>query len=338
LPYGLLSCVYLAHYVSAGYGTTGAGMYHDVARSPLLAALNWLESIPVWLATTASVPIASLLLFVPNFRVPLLAFSLAVLALLVPLLGARSMREPHGRVLALGAVLSLLPLAGTLPQERLRFFVSFGVYGILGPWVARDFQVLERMPRMAARGIWRLHGVLLPLLFVPCLFSVAKGPGVAGAVALDSELPQAKLPVAILLNPPAWPVPWFQVAMRAYEGRIEPPVYALYAGSQALEIKRPDDRSLELHVARSWFAAPFESLRDLSRSPFYAGDRIDLPHVAVEVREVDARGAPTRARFTFERTLDDPDLAFRAWEGTNITPWKPPPVGGRTQLLAAGAY
>ena len=54
---------------------------------------------------------------------------------------------------------------------------------------------------MAARGIWRLHGVLLPLLFVPCLFSVAKGPGVAGAIALDSELPQGKLPVAFLLNP-----------------------------------------------------------------------------------------------------------------------------------------
>jgi hypothetical protein len=268
-----------------------------------------------------------------------LVFSLVVLAVVLPLLGSRSTQEPHGRMFAIGAVLSLLPLAVTLPQERLRFFVAFGVYGLLGPWVASDFDARARVRRTVARFVWRLHGVLLPLMFVPGLFSIANGPGVEGAAALDQALPRASAPVAILLNPPAWIAPWFQVAKRASEGEAGPPVHALYAGSQALEIQRVDERSLELHVARSWFAAPFEKvIRDVSRAPFRAGDRIDLGHFVVEVREVDSAGAPTRAGFTFERSLDDPELAFRYWEGSNVALWKPPPVGGRLQLAAAKAF
>lgn len=337
-PYGVIAGAYLANYVSAGYGNGGAGMGHDATTSPVAALLTWIESIPVWLATTATLPIATFQLIVPNFRWPLLFFSLVVVALLVRCIGSRSAQEPYARMLAIGAALSLVPLSATLPQERLRFLVSFGVYGLLGPWVARDFGAPARLPRMAARFVWRLHGVVLPLLFVPCLFSMVGGPGVAGALALDHELPRARAPIEILVNPPAWIVPWYQVAMRAVRDEVGPPVYSLYAGSQAVEIQRPDERSLELHVARSWFAAPFEALRDLKRSPFRVGDRIHLTAFDIEVREVNAAGAPTRARFTFARPLEDPGLVFRYWQGMKMMPWTLPPVGGSLQLAAAGGF
>lgn len=337
-PYGLLVALYLVHYVMAAYGGTGGGISRDFTSSPAQILLAWIESIPVWLATTASLPIASFQLLIAGFRVPLLLFSAVVLALLLPALGTRTLREPNTRMLALGAVLSLIPLAITMPQERLRFFVAFGVYGLLGPWIARDFDAASLYRRIAARVVWRLHGVLLPLLFVPSLFSISRGPGVVGALALDQHLPRESAPNAILLNPPAWIVPWFQRAMRVYRGELDPPAYALYAGTQTLEVQRISERSLELHVSRSWFAAPFEVLRDVSRAPFQVGDRIQLPDFDVEVREVDSTGVPTRARFTFERALDDPSLAFRYWKYSKIEPWKPPPVGERVQLAAAGSF
>jgi hypothetical protein len=338
MPYGAVVAMYLANYVIAGYGGTGGGISRDFTGSPLLVLFAWIEAIPVWLATTASLPIASFQLLIADFRLPLLIFSLVVLVLVLPLLGRQSVAEPHGRMFALGAVLSLLPLAVTMPQERLRFFVAFGVYGLLGPWIARDFAATALVPRTVARAMWRLHGVVLPLLFVPSLFSIAGGPGVVGATALDRTLPRGSAPVAIFLNPPAWIVPWFQRAMRAYRGEENPPGYALYAGSQAVDVERTDERSLELRVTRSWFAAPFEVLRDVSRAPFHVGDRIKLPSFDVEVREVDARGVPTRARFTFEHSLDDSELAFLYWKDSKIEPWKPPPVGGHVQLPAAGAF
>lgn len=338
VPYAVVTAAYLAYYVSAGYGVSGGGMYRDVMSSPGVLLLAWLESIPVWIATTVTLPIATFQMLVANFRLPLLVFSIAVVAVVLPLVGVRALREPRARVFALGAVLSMLPLASAVPQERLRFFVSFGVCGLLGPWVASDFDARGLVRRGAARVVWFLRGVLLPLTFVPLLFSVISAPFAGGgAAALDQALPRAERPIAIMLNPPAWTVPWFQPAMRAANGDLTPPAYALYAGGQPFEIQRVDDRSLELHVARSWFAIPFD--RYVSRAAFRAGDRIDLPHFDVEVREVDATGAPTRARFTFDRSLDDPELAFLHWEGPKIASWTPPPIGSRVPLSAAvGAF
>jgi hypothetical protein len=284
-------------------------------------------------------PVASLQLFIPDLRLPILAFSLVVLAVLLPLLGSRSIEQPHGRMFAIGALLSLVPLATTtLPQERLRFFLAFGVYGVLGPWVASQFDAPERVRRTVARFIWRLNGVWGPLLFVPMLFSISAPIAGGAASALDEALPRAAVPITIILNPPVWTVPWYQSAMRASRGEVGPPVFALYAGSQSLDVQRVDDRSLELHAPRSWFSVPFERIRDVSRAPFRAGDRIALAHLTVEVREVDATGAPTRARFAFDRSLDDPSLTFRSWEGSKLALWRPPAAGGRVQLSAAAAF
>jgi hypothetical protein len=115
-------------------------------------------------------------------------------------------------------------------------------------------------------------------------------------------------------------------------------VFTLYAGSQSIEVERSDVRTLEMHAARSWFATPFDGFRDLARWPFHVGERIVLAHLTVEVREVDARGAPTRARFTFDRPLDDPGLTFRYWNRSDVATWTPPPVGSRLQLPAATAF
>ena len=91
---------------------------------------------------------------------------------------------------------------------------------------------------------------------------------------------------------------------------------------------------LDVHAARSWFMTQFARARDVTLSPFRVGDRIALAHLTVEVREVDVSGAPTRARFTFDRPLDDPGLAFRAWEKSGVATWTPPAIGGRLQVPA----
>ena len=49
-------------------------------------------------------------------------------------------------------------------------------------------------------------------------------------------------------------------------------------------------------------------------------------------------GAPTRVRFRFERSLEDPGLAFRYWQGTKVALWTPPKVGGQSQLAAAEGF
>jgi hypothetical protein len=338
LPYAALAGVYLVLYVAMGYGAENVGTNSDLSGSPIAAALALIEDIPIWLASTATLPFATFILLLPNAFVPILVLSIAILALLVPLLATRWTELPGARVFAGGAVLSLVPLVSTLPQERLRFFVALGAYGVLGPWVARDFQAPERIRRGAARFLWRIHALWMPLLFIPQLFGCATLFSGGGANALDRVVPRAAEPITIVLNAPTPHVPWYQAAMRAARGEVRPPVFNLYAGTQALEVERYADRSLELHAVRSWITTPFERVRNLRRAPLRAGDQIALAHLKVEVREVNAEGVPTRVRFTFERSLDDPSLTFRCWTGPEVALCHPPSIGGRVQLSAAGMF
>ncbi|NTU50858.1 MAG: hypothetical protein HGA94_00240, partial [Candidatus Aminicenantes bacterium] len=48
------------------------------------------------------------------------------------------------------------------------------------------------------------------------------------------------------------------------------------------------------------------------------------------------RGAPTRARFTFDPPLEDPGLTFHCWNKAELAAWTPPPVGAR-QLEHGGS-
>jgi hypothetical protein len=337
-PYAALAGVYLVHYVAMGYGSHDLGIYRDVLGSPLAAALALIESIPIWLASTATFPFASFLTLLPNVLVPMLVLSIANLALLVRLLSTRWKEQPHARMFAVGGVLSLVPLVATVPQDRLGFFVAFGVFGVLGPWVARDYHAPERVRRIVVRALWRIHTVWGPLSFVPMLFGCAMLFVGGGANALDRVVPLAAAPITIVLNAPTPQAPWFQTAMRANRGGVGAPVFTLYAGTQSLEVERYADRGLELHAARGWITTPFERIRNLRRAPFRAGDRIALTHLSVEVREVTAEGAPTRVRFALDRSLDDPSLKFRCWSGRELALFRPPPIGGRVQLPAARLF
>jgi hypothetical protein len=338
LPYAALAGVYLVHYVTMGYGVKNVGISPDVLGSPPAAALALIEYIPIWLASTATLPFATFILLFPKAFVPILVLSIAILALLVPLLATRWTELPGVRMFVAGGLLSLVPLVATLPQERLRFFVALGVYGVLGPWVARDYHAPERTRRVVVRLLWGIHALWLPLMFIPQLFGCASLFSGGGANALDRVVPRAAAPITIVLNAPTPHVPWYQAAMRATHGDVLPPVFILYAGSQALEVERYADRGLELYAARSWITTPFEGIRNLQRAPLRTGDQIALTHLTVEVREVNAEGAPTRVRFTFDRSLDDPKLTFRRWAGPEIALWSPPPIGGRVQLPAAGLF
>ena len=134
-------------------------------------------------------------------RLPILVGSVVVLAILLPLRGLEATASSRA-MRVFGDRRAAEPRAARAGRaaERLRFFVALGVYGVLGPWVARDFDARERLRRIAARFVWRMHAVWLPLFFVPGLFAIGLVCG--GANALDRVVPHAAAPITIVLNPP----------------------------------------------------------------------------------------------------------------------------------------
>ena len=189
---------------------------------------------------------------------------------------------------------------------------------------------------LCARGIERWIALIAFLCSLPSLAIGLQADDYI--LALERVVPHAAEPITVVFNAPTPVVPWYQSKMRAAEGGIAPPVYTLYVGTQSLLAERYADNGLELYAPRSWVDSPFERIRDFERSPFRSGDRIVLKHLSVEVREVDSANVPTRVRFTFDRSLDDPGLAFRCWAGQELSVWRPPALGARLQLPAVSMF
>jgi len=338
LPYLAIAGLWLAHYTSAGYGVVGSGFYHDLAGDPFGFAASLAAALPIYLASQLTLPYANMAGLFPGGLWVVAALSLALLVALSPLFAPALAREPRARFFALGAALAVVPLSSTLPQDRLVFFIGLGTCGLLGELVERCFDADGRGRRRTARTLWRLHGVLAPVLFVPMLFGCMGAFLGGGATALERALPRAEQPLVVLVNSPSWLLPHFQARMRAYAGQPASPVVMLYAGGGAVTVTRRDARSLELHVPRGWLATPIErGLRDVERFPMRAGEALRLRHVAIEVLDVDPAGAPTCVRFTFDRALDDSALTTFAWLGRAPAPWTPPPIGRSATLPRVSA-
>jgi hypothetical protein len=297
--------------------------------------------LPIYLATQLTWPFATISCLFPGALAAVSALSLLILyslrGLLLPLLRA----DPRARFLTLGAALSTLPLAATVAQDRLVFFVALGCAGLLALAVTQRLGPEgASLPRTAAARLYRLHALYLPLLFVPTLFSTASANAVGGGtMALADALPVESRAV-VLLNAPSELQGYFQQFIRRRRGL--PPLASLdllYAGSQPVEVLRSGERSLELSVARGYLAATLERLvRDPEQAPFQRDDVVQLPRLRATVLEVGANGAPTRVRFDFPAPLERCRLDFMVWEGRKPRAWSPPPLHARVQLEALHAF
>jgi len=189
--------------------------------------------------------------------------------------------------------------------------------------------VPERRPRWTGRVLLFFSAVLAPLLFVPSLFGVVIFERLGQS--LDEAVPDRE--VVVVVDVPLELVLLFPQKIREHRGEPWPDhVYPLYAGVDALEIERTDERTLELRPTKGWFASPIDRVARSLDHPFRAGDRVDLSEMDVEILEVFDDGRPRRARFIFDRSLDQ--IGWVAWTEDGPGEWQPPEVGESVSLTA----
>jgi hypothetical protein len=80
-------------------------------------------------------------------------------------------------------------------------------------------------------------------------------------------------------------------------------------------------------------ALPFAGCRSRPRMP--AGTTCKLQGLQIEVLADLPDAGPTRARFSFDKPLEDPSLAFYRWDERTFIPFTPPRIG--EQLTLPGA-
>jgi hypothetical protein len=343
LPVIVPTLIYLAVHTFIGSDIIGSGFYLSPLREPLAYAGEALLRVPAMFSDlTLGVPaewfngvgpLRNWFLkqnyFSPEawHRFPGWPVWHAAIGYLAGLLFAVFVREAVARApesnrrslqaLALGALLSLLPAAGSLPGDRLIVAAAMGVSGVYGSLIVHAF------PR---------RGLLKPCTILAWLVAFT----VAGPLSIDRVYHQARgfafnsegqrlwaraaempagdaardarvyvLSTADFMT--AANLPW----ARLTEGAPLPRSYRrLNPGAIPCDVLRTSDRSLRFVQLSSdvrYSAVP--SLYRGESAPVLAGQLVRMPGLDVLVEAV-RDGNPAIVHFTFDRSLDDPQLWF----------------------------
>jgi hypothetical protein len=347
--------VYLALHKLMNYGAAGSNAYVGPFDSPVEFTLGAIARVPALIASELLLLPAEavyLSILVRSKELWTTVFLLGVIALLF--LGTMRRAEPrlrrHLGMCALGMLLALVPLAGTVPSVRLLLVPSIGGSVLIAAMIWDTFSRLAESETRKRVRTWGRVLAALPLALQHMVFSPtytyqsSKGwRDIVGGIRkkhIEAEIDdeQAKDQEFFLLNAAGdiatliYP-PW----VRHHRGSPLPRRWFVLAiAIRPLKAVRVSDDTLELSVPGfSMFEDPTSQLFRSPTLPFHAGDTQKVPGLEIRVEEVSG-WAPSRVRYRFDSSLDDPKRVFLILEAGRIRKVVMPPVGSEFVVPAFG--
>ncbi|WNG44774.1 hypothetical protein F0U60_12260 [Archangium minus] len=346
-PAAVLALVYLGVYKALGYGAYGSNMYLDPVGEPgryLVAALG---RVPALIGGLLGVPV-DLWGLSADSRPVLVGLGLGGLALLVFLLrsawsGLSEEERRHCRWLGAGALLSLLPVASSMPMGRLLFVPSLGASVLLAvvllhAWRSRKQGWRPRGVVVAGAVLALMNLVLAPLSW-PAMSMMIRQLGettARTAQELRRELDPARLPSqrVVILDARDLGTVLYTPVMWALQGQERPRSWWMLSLVQESPIvTRTGPASLALEMPRGGHFLTSDAEQSVRGPEFMleTGAQVSLEGMRVTVLAADAQG-PTRLGFDFDTPLEDPSLVFLHWREGALRQLVPPPEGSRLEL------
>jgi hypothetical protein len=353
-PVALVAVAYLVAHRAGGFGAQGSGVYIDPAADPLAFASALVDRLPVLLVDALLAAPLSLLLLHPllSSHGPLLCAAALVPVFLILRRQRLRLDDTQRRRLdgwALGGMLALVPVSASFLSGRLTVIAALAGHVWLATWLVHVASGLRASsPRLRrwlgvvpALVVGTLHFVGAPLWGRAEIGSIAalNRAGMTASMRWpvdDATLPSRRVVVLtvsdpmMLIYPPSMrrlagrPVPerWWVLSMAPHLHRMT------RTGASALELTVRDGAMLRGRVQRL-FRAP-------DRRP-EVGASIDLEGLRIEILETEADGAPTRVRYTFDRSIDDPTLSFVIVSPQGLRAY-PMPAVGASVTIAPGTH
>lgn len=347
-PFAVLIVGWYVGRASLGYGSVGTGSYTDPISEPIAFVGAALQRIPILAHSQLGALPADLweVVFVRRELTWLMvALGVAFLAV-VGLAFARLLRtDPVARFWALGMGLALVTVCGAHPNDRHLLLVGIGgsalVARFLGAWIERrDPEQPDVLPRrgstVAAIVLFVIHGVLAPIaLPIRARIPGSVNRGVARIDALVPSDPALARQDLVIVSVPFKYLCNFASVVRRSNGGVSPQRWrCLGVTPDDVVVSRPDARTLLLRPALGYLRFFEDTNVRARRVPFAAGDRVELPDLAIEVRAVTADARPAEIEVRFAVPLEDPSLRWVAWRDGAYRAFVPPPVGGSVTLPA----
>ncbi len=352
-------------YKSLGHGVIASGVYVDPLRHPVEFLSRFAENAPLLLLGQWGFPMSDVSLALSRTGLRLhLVWAFVYLGYVCVVMAPLVRRDALARFWTLGMLLSLVPICGVFPNDRLLMFVGLGAMGLLAQFIGGMKDAFDWVPKSNA---WRhaggffiglsiiVHLMVAPALFVGTAFWTRELGREVGRryETLPDDAAFAEQTVVFVNTPSAM---MDMVMMQARRYADEPvPLRSLNLCSTAMgaTIERVDERTLVVRPdggylpPRGWsplsppplYSVSYHTryldhwVRDAS-NPLRLGDRADLSFVTIEITAMTGDDRAAEATFHFVRSLDDPSLRWLVLTEEGYEPFDVPAIGERVQVPA----
>ncbi|OHB65591.1 MAG: hypothetical protein A2168_05840 [Planctomycetes bacterium RBG_13_50_24] len=328
-------------YNALGYGATASGFVIDPGREPMRYARALLERAPVLLSGQWGGTPAEMLNMFSEYAGALYLLVSALYLTLILLVFIPLLRKNRVALYWFtGMLLCILPICATSPMNRNLLFVAIGAFGVMTQFIGGLFTKEKWVP---GSRFWRIPAMILcvTLIFVHTGFAIvsrARAPKMVSfifdtfysTIKVDSA-DDLKGKTLVVVNAPH---PFLFLGLPVLRDYQDKPLPArtrlLVPGYNPLKITRTGEKTLLIETRAGSLLTIDPSHRDLKPNfvyfyhelsslfrpndiPFKPGEKIELSDMSAEVISVDANGQPTKVRFDFNISLDDPALCWQQW-------------------------
>src|SRR5215469_13689174 len=346
IPHGAMLGAWALVYKLGNFGSHGSGFYLDPLHNPIdFASLFCRRAAFLLMGQWTPVPAEMSMAYAPgsSAALHLTIFAFAIVALLVLLFIPVVLRDRIARFWALGALLSLLPIAAVGPENRVLGFVGLGSMALLAQLT--EF-VLARssvaMPRVWKGFAWAATLVLLlnHVMAAPFLglariaYQANVNSRLDRAMASVPHDPQLASQDLVLINPAdqVYLVGEIWAVKRLANSPMPRHIRELSAGG-TLEVTRVGPRSLQVRFPAGFFSNDFSRYLRNPNERFSAGQHFELPGLSVTAQSIDEHGDPAEVLYEFPVPLEDSSLRWIRWHDGVYLPWTLPSVG-QTQTFS----
>jgi len=342
-------------YNALGYGAAASGFVIDPGREPMRYARAVLERAPVLLSGQWGGTPAEMLNMFSEYAGTLYLLASALFLTLILLVFIPLLRKNRVALYwFVGMLLCVLPICATSPMNRNLLFVAIGAFGVMTQFIGGLF---ARENWTVRSRFWRVPAwiICVMLIFVHTGFAVvsrARAPKMVSFI-FDTFYTTIEVDAAddltgktlVVVNAPN---PFLFLGLPVLRDYQDKPLPArtrvLAPGYNPLKITRTGEKTLLIESQAGSLLKTYPPYRDFkpnfvyfyhelsslfrpAEMPFKPGEKTEMSNMTAEVISVDANSQPTKVRFDFDISLDDPALSWQQWN------WKKSGFGSYSKFI-----
>ena len=317
IPYIFWIIVWRILYRGMGFGTFGSSLYIDPLQSPLLFLEEFLFRGPLLFASMYLQFPTEIGLFTPSFSKGVLQFCCILFFIIV----ARWISIQNHRQLSFffwGSVLSIVPLCGAFPMERLLLFPSLGFAATISLVIQMNV------------ANWIKKTLLLMHIPIAVGFHILKGGNLflmhhifsTGYQSVPEEI-QTQQSI-FFINGMELPCAYTTILSFDNERNFRG-ISMLSSSSKKSVLTRLSDTDFSLSYDEGMFEGTFDRMTLNSNHIFKQNTTIERENFSVTILDT-IDGEPSLIQFHIPKGIDHPDFIWLYQDGLTFLPFAFPPV------------